>query len=337
MYRRFTCIILMVLCLILPIACEAGFQVELYDVDKKAVGDYLMSDMVLRGYNILSSQESQVAFRKDVTNIWAQVLLGSRFNGTPELRAYFNLVPMNGGVLVTADVRIVTNPNSGFEHYTVITNKEWQQYLDIMKQYFNGYIGYGFSYAPSKKDDCLQVVSVIPGGPIDRAGIRVGDLISTVHGAVVGDVSMKKINEILESGGMGTSIQLIVRNPLKDKAVIVAKEAFPPTYRKPVAKSVVKESTAVYGIQNGERDKDGNIPIISVTPGSSAEQMGIKPGDKIISIGGIPCSSYTPDTFAAAFAGPAGSKIRLTIAASPEQPERSVVLEKTAIIPRGNL
>lgn len=337
MFRKLTCILLIALCLTLPIACEAVFQVEIKDVDKKAVGEYLMSDMVLSGYNILSSLESQVAFRKDVTNIWAQVLLGSRFNGTPELRAYFNMVPMNGGVLVTADVRIVTNPNSGFEHYTVITNKEWQQYLDLVQRYFNGYVGYGFSYATSKKDDCLQVVSVVPGGPIDRAGIRVGDLISSVHGTAVGDVSMKKINDIIESGGMGTSIQLIVRNPLKDKAVIVTKASFPPAYQKPVVKSANKEPNAVYGIQNGERDKDGNIPIISVTPGSSAEQMGIKAGDRITLINGIPCSSYTPDTFAAAFAGPAGSKIRLTLAASAEQPDRSVVLEKTVIIPRGNL
>ena len=328
---------LLVFFVTLPIVGETAFQTELYNVDKKAVGDYLMSDMVSRGYNILGTQESQVAFRKDVTNFWAQVLLGSRFNGTPELRAYFNMVPMSGGVLVTADVRIVTNPNSGFENYTVITNKEWQQYLDTMKQYFNGYIGYGFSYATGKKDDCLQVVSVVPGGPIDRAGIRIGDLISKVHGVSVSDVSMKKINEIIVSGGIGTTIQLVVRSPIKDRAVIVAKENFPPKYSKPMAVIAIKESTAVYGIQNGERDKEGNIPIIGVMSGSSAELMGLKPGDKIILINGSPCSSYTPETFAAAFAGPAGSKVRLTIASSTDQPERAVILEKTTIIPRGNL
>lgn len=65
--------------------------------------------------------------------------------------------------------------------------------------------------------------------------------------------------------------------------------------------------------------------------------MGLKPGDKIILINGSPCSSYTPETFAAAFAGPAGSKVRLTIASSTDQPERAVILEKTTIIPRGNL
>ena len=59
MFRKLTCILLIALCLTLPIACEAVFQVEIKDVDKKAVGEYLMSDMVLSGYNIFSARSSR--------------------------------------------------------------------------------------------------------------------------------------------------------------------------------------------------------------------------------------------------------------------------------------
>jgi len=61
------------------------FVVDIEDVDKKAIAEFIVNDMVKQGFNIINTNEYQVSFRRDVTNFWAQALYGSQFNSTPEL------------------------------------------------------------------------------------------------------------------------------------------------------------------------------------------------------------------------------------------------------------
>ena len=244
---------------------------------------------------------------------------------------FFNFI---FALLMTAEVRIVTNPNSGFENYTVVTNKEWQEYLDGVKRHFNGYIGYGISWANKKKDDCLVITYISPDGPADKSGIKVGDLISNINGYPVDDLSLKKIKEIFHEGSTGTVIRASIKHPIKDKLAVLTKDFVKPVYKKP---SLPITSKPVYGFMNGDIDAEGNMPIIAVTGGSSADKAGLKIGDRIVRINGILVTEFTPESFGSTFDGPEGSKVELILAANAQMPERTVVLLKKTIIQKTEL
>jgi C-terminal processing protease CtpA/Prc len=333
-------LVIAVVLLQMPSFCFANnmFSVEINDVDSKPVADLLLKDLVGRGYQILSTSEYQVAVRKDVDNFWQQVFFGSQFNTVPEMRAYFNLVPSGSKLLVTLEVKIVTNPNSGFEKYSNVTNKEWQEYLYGIKKYFNGYVGYGISWDKKKQENCLKVTSITADGPADKAGLKVGDLISKVKGSSVEDLKMSKVNEIFHEGEAGTTLLVTLKKPLKDKDVMMTKDFILPIYQKPVTPLTPnKVNKAVFGFTNGEVDLEGNMLILAITPGSSADRAGIKVGDKILRINGILVSEYTPDRFNAAFAGGEGAKVELTIAVHGGESEKTVTIVKTYIIQKSEL
>lgn len=311
------------------------YSVDINDIDKKAVAEYLVRDLINDGYNILSTNENQVAVRRDVDDFWGQVFYGSRFNTVPEVRAYFNLVQIGADTQVTAEYRIVTNPNSGFEHYTVMNKKKIQEYLDTIKIYFNGYIGYGLSWETKKSDKCLKIGNVFPGGPADKANLKAGDMISKVQGYAVDEIKMDKINELFGEGTTGATLIVTIRTPVKDANVVLTKGLVPSLYQKP--RTTALPNKAVFGFTNGALDLDGTIPVLSITPGSSAERAGLKTGDKIVSINGIPVAKYTPDSFRAAFDGGEGSKVELTLVGNEEHEEKTVVLVKTCLIQKSEL
>lgn len=331
-------LILMIVFLLVPSLCLAkqGFSIEIDNVETKPVAEYLLKDLVGKGFQILSTSDYQVAVRKDVDNFWEQVFLGSRFNTVPELRAYFNLIQSGNKTCITSEVKIVTNPNSGFERYTNVTNNSWQVYLNNVKQYFNGYVGYGIDWDSKKKDEALKVSFIYPGGPADKAELKVGDLITKVKGTPVNDLSMKKIEELFKTGDIGTTIEISIKIPLKEKNVMMTKELIPPMYKKPNLSPAVTNKP-VFGFKNGEPDLEGNMPIIAITPGSSADRAGLKVGEKILRINGILVSQYTPDTFSAAFSGGEGAKVELTVTVNGEQQEKTVTLIKTYIIQKNEL
>jgi len=329
---------IIVLLLLVPSFCLAMFSVEIDDVDRKPVADFLVKDLVGKGYQILSAGEYQIAVRKDVDNFWGQVFFGSRFNTVPEVRAYFNLVQSGTKLMITSEVKIVTNPNSGFENYTPVTNKDCQEYLDGVKRYFNGYVGYGIDWDAKMKDDCLKITFISHDGPADKAGLKVGDLISKVKGLSVGDLRMSKIKELFHDGEAGTTLVVALKTPSKEANVTMTKDVIPPAYKKPLpTPALTAVNKAVFGFTNGETDLEGNMPVLSIIPGTSADRAGMKVGDKILRINGILVSQYTPESFSTAFAGGEGTKVELVLSANGGPAERTVTLVKTFIIPKGEL
>lgn len=311
--------------------------VDIENVDKKAIAEFIVNDMVKQGFNIMNTNEYQVSFRRDVTNFWAQVLYGSQFNSTPELRTYFNLSQSGVNTRITADIKVVTNPNSGFENYTVVTNNKWQEYLDGIKKYFNGYSSYGFTCSEKKQDDCFKITEIVPGGPADKAELKVGDMISKLNGATVEDLNKKKIDKIFIAGNVGQELRVTTKGPLKETVHVLTKALIPPAYKKPAEVSLSKSNTPVFGFTNGQVDTSSLMPIIAVTLGSSADKEGLKAGDKIMSINGIPVSEYNAKSFSEAFSGGEDAKVTLVIAPNDENAERTVILTKSFVITKTEL
>lgn len=142
----------------------------------------------------------------------------------------------------------------------------------------------------------VLVNSVSDGGPAAKANIKPGDVIATVAGKKVTD-NHELTREIIQHE-VGQTVQLeIVRNGTHyaSSAVLMARPEAPvpllPVQQQGVPQTglgmTVRDLSAAQAAQLGLSTKA--IPVVtSVTPGSSADRAGLKPGDVIIEADGQP-------------------------------------------------
>jgi hypothetical protein len=69
----------------------------------------------------------------------------------------------------------------------------------------------------SQKRDAFEVFDVIPGGPADRAGLKVGDVILAVNGKSTAQLVLTSIRDQWKNGDPGTEIRLQLRNAAGQK------------------------------------------------------------------------------------------------------------------------
>jgi hypothetical protein len=93
-------------------------EVMIDGVNRKAVADALANGMINAGWQIKSSDEYQLVFKRQLDSLGGMMLYGSNFNAMPEARVNFTLLETSGSVRVIGSEAAVTNPNSGFEQVT---------------------------------------------------------------------------------------------------------------------------------------------------------------------------------------------------------------------------
>ncbi|HEU5404292.1 MAG TPA: S41 family peptidase [Terriglobales bacterium] len=94
---------------------------------------------------------------------------------------------------------------------------EYKQYKDLKQS--KGTIG----AAISKRFGYAAVISVVPGGPADKANIEAGDIFEAIEGKSSRDMSLAEIHGVL-SGAPGSSVSVSVVRPRKaqpDKVSII--------------------------------------------------------------------------------------------------------------------
>lgn len=72
------------------------------------------------GMSITKDTEYMLQFDKPTTNLGAAVLLGSKYDSTPNERYVLTFAPIGDQTRVIASAMFVTNPGSGFERITPI-------------------------------------------------------------------------------------------------------------------------------------------------------------------------------------------------------------------------
>ena len=98
-----------------PLSTPSGKpDITISNATKKQVTDALVSQMLNQGFNIKSSSDYNIVFTKPLDNLAAQLLLGSRYDSTPEHRASFMLVESGAGVRIVLTNQAITNPGSAF-------------------------------------------------------------------------------------------------------------------------------------------------------------------------------------------------------------------------------
>jgi hypothetical protein len=83
-----------------------------------AVKARLLSLAMDRRFNVTKDTEYLLQVEKPTDNVAAQVLFGSRYDGTPAERVVFTFAPLGDSVRVVASAMLVTNPGSAFEQIT---------------------------------------------------------------------------------------------------------------------------------------------------------------------------------------------------------------------------
>jgi len=88
------------------------------------------------------------------------------------------------------------------------------------------------------------------------------------------------------------------------------------------------------GLQIALEQETGNLQVIAPIVGSPAEKAGIKSGDLILKIDGIPTTQFTLDEAAARMRGPMGTQIILTVRQKKADPQDvRIVRDRIALNP----
>ncbi|TCL69901.1 hypothetical protein EDC14_101122 [Hydrogenispora ethanolica] len=150
MKKFFILICIALIALLFQIQCLAMNTVastEIPNADKKLIIDATISDMVNRGFSVVSVNEYQISFKRDLFNVPKAMLFDPKLNGTPEGRITLNIVQVNRNVRIVAEAKIFTNPNSGYERSFPVDAKYIQPLLDDMKYKFIGAIKFQIKWS----------------------------------------------------------------------------------------------------------------------------------------------------------------------------------------------
>lgn len=193
------------------------YSTDINNVDKKVVIDFMINELLSKGFNLVTVNNYQVIVRKDIDNIMLRALYGSRYNTTPEVRMSLNFIQLDKVVRVGAEARVVTNPNSAFEKSEVIESNETQKMLDRFKNSIEQKYAkntessdpsYGFKYATGLIGECVFVSQVIPGSSAEKEGLTFGDKISKINGVTIS--SIESFTDALK-GPAGSRIQITLK------------------------------------------------------------------------------------------------------------------------------
>ncbi len=175
----------------------------------------------------------------------------------------------------------------------------------------------GISFTPSDTDQArallksfgvsegVFVQTVAPGGPAEKAGIKEGDIIVALNGKPVHDGN--QLVDTVTATPVGSPLEVtVVRNGRRENFRVVVgdlAQIFPDKFGGPSAqgRGTAETGPTSFGmeIQNlTERQRQtlgikapGGVQVVSVDPDSFAADLGLKPGDIVLSINQHPINS----------------------------------------------
>lgn len=248
-FLRFTTVLVMVVglcgCATVQLGTPSGKpEVTIPNVTQKQVVDALVNQMIAGGYQVQSMNNYRAVFGKKDNSLASSLLLGSKWNTTPEYRIIYNFVVTNEGVrIIITNIEGVTNPGTGFERITDLNQgkvaQSWQNMLEQLKSSLlerkaieenieKGKIGVTVKHEKKNGSFSYVVVKVIKNSPAEKVGLQQGDMIIEVDSKVTKNLLPSEFARLL-TGQPGTSVTLKVgRNGQEFEVTIVREESHSP-------------------------------------------------------------------------------------------------------------
>jgi serine protease Do len=222
------------------------------------------------------------------------------------------------GELIGINTAIATR-NGGYQGigFALPVNTAAQVYNDIIKngKVTRGSIGIRFTRSDTDQarsnlkvagvKEGVFVEQVTPGGPSEKAGMREGDVLTAINGKPISDGN--QLIGTVAATPVGSSLAVVVEREGKrhDLKVVVADRAqlFPEQDANGREDSTPngEPTTAKFGMQilnlteqQAERlgiKQKGGVQVKSVEPSSFADDIGLQPGDVIVSVNRQPVNS----------------------------------------------
>ncbi|HLY60940.1 MAG TPA: S41 family peptidase [Terriglobia bacterium] len=124
----------------------------------------------------------------------------------------------------------------------------------------------------SKKMGFATVVSVLPGSPAEKAGVKAGDLIDRVESSSARELSVVQIERML-AGPTGTSVTLSVVKEAQGEPQKMTIQRVPPAYP-PVAAKMVEDNAAYIRVATFNKGKAAEISAkLKDLTGSHADKV----------------------------------------------------------------
>lgn len=158
----------------------------------------------------------------------------------------------------------------------------------------------GISYSANQWG--AQITKVVPGLPADKAGIRVGDIITYANNVNLSGKSLSQITSAI-AGVPGSTITLTVNNNRGPRKVTLIRVAASISNSKPFGIVGITWQLNQWGAQ-----------ITIVTPGGPAAKAGIRVGDTITAINNTRLAGLSIPQIKDLIGGPVGSSVTFTVA-----------------------
>lgn len=148
---------------------------------------YLIKYMSSLGENITieTITDNSLTFNLTRTNFdfWVEVFTQVKDASN---RISFTFTPDEEGTLLTYNAQGRAHTHDGREMVFLTSDSETERtLLERIKFDFDGGYAYGFSLSNNKKDGGFPIDIIVTGGPAEKSGLKVGDIVTKVNGTKI--------------------------------------------------------------------------------------------------------------------------------------------------------
>ncbi|MDH5748831.1 MAG: Do family serine endopeptidase [Rhodospirillales bacterium] len=151
-----------------------------------------------------------------------------------------------------------------------------------------------------KRPTGILINKLYQGGPADRAGLRVGDVLLTINGHEV--INLESVNFRIGTQDVGSRVKITALRRNRELNMTLKMEApleIPPrnvtelTGPQPLSGAVVANMSPALAVELGLDGFDPGIIILKLMRGSNAHRLRFKPGDLVIEVNETKVSSVS--------------------------------------------